>query len=496
VTSAWAMASLILAPLAAAVLAFARPKRGRALAIATAAVVGAAVVQLTRHVLAGGVRVHTVGGWGAPLGIDLRADGLAVFMLGIAAGVCLAITVYAPGYFGADHDPGAARRGRYFWPLFLFLWTALDALLLSSDIFNLYVTLELLSFGAVALVALAGTREALAAALRYLFISLAASLFYLLGVGLVYGHCSTVDLARLAAAGKQDPALWIALVLMTGGLMAKAALVPLHVWLPPAHANAPAPVSALLSALVVKGPFYILIRLWFEAFAGLVTPGAAQIVGVLGAAAIVWGSLNALRQSRLKLLVAYSTVAQLGYLFLLVPLALPREAGFMGWAGGLMFLGAHACAKTAMFLSAGNILHAAGHDRIADLDGMTHGLPVSVSAFALSGVSLIGLPPSGGFAGKWLLLNAALAQGRWWFAAVILAGSLLAAAYVMRFLRRAFTRVDEPVMPNPIPRAMEWTALGLAGLAVVLGFTSAWAIGLLRIGAPVAGAAVAGGLVP
>lgn len=495
-TPAWAMACLVLAPLAAAALAFVRPAWGRALALGTSAAVGTAVVQVIRHVLADGTLVHRAGGWGAPLGIEFRADGLSAFMLAVAAGVCFAITVYAPGYFAAGHDRGAARRGRYFWPLFLFLWTALDALLLSSDIFNLYVTLELLSFGAIALVALAGTREALAAALRYLFISLAASLFYLLGVGLVYGHCATVDLARLAAGARTDPVLVVALALMTGGLLAKAALVPFHVWLPSAHANAPAPVSALLSALVVKGPFCVLLRLWFEAFAALVTPAAAQILGGLGAAAIVWGSLSALSQPRLKLLVAYSTVAQLGYLFLLVPLAVPREAGFMGWAGGLMLLGAHACAKTAMFLAAGNILHAAGHDRIADLDGITHVLPVSVSAFALSGVSLIGLPPSGGFAGKWLLLNAALAQGRWWCAAVVLAGSLLAAAYVMRVLTHAFTQVEEPLMPNPIPRAMEWTALGLAGLAVVLGFTSSWAVDLLRAGAPVAGAAVAGGLLP
>ena len=143
----------------------------------------------------------------------------------------------------------------------------------------------------------------------------------------------------------------------------------------------------------MKGPFYILLRLWFEAFPALMTPAVAQVFGALGAAAILWGSVNALFQPRLKLLIAYSTVAQLGYLFLLFPLAASREGGFMAWSGGLMLLGAHACAKTAMFLTAGNILHAAGHDRIKDLDGITHVLPVSVFAFGLAGISLIGLPP-------------------------------------------------------------------------------------------------------
>jgi len=495
-TSAWAIALLILSPLAAAALAFAVPKRGRGLAFGTAVVVGAAIVQLTRAVLAGGVQTHRVGGWGAPLGIDLRADGLALLMLMVTAGIGTAISLYAQGYFRSGHDDDAPHRERYFWPLFLFLWTALNALFLSADIFNLYVTLELLGFAAVTLVALEGQRAALTAAMRYLFVSLSASLFYLLGVGLVYGQCATVDLASLAVKAEPGPTLWVALALMTGGLIAKAALFPMHFWLPPAHANAPAPVSAVLSALVVKGSFYILLRLWFEAFPALMTPGVAQLFGGLGAAAILWGSVQALLQPRLKLLIAYSTVAQIGYLFLLFPLAAEREGGFVGWSGGLVFLGAHACAKTAMFLTAGNILHAAGHDRIKDLDGITQSLPISACAFGLAGLSLVGLPPSGGFAGKWLLLNSALAQGQWWWVAVILIGSLLAAGYVLRVLTHAFTRVAAPTTPNPIPPVMEWTALTLALLAVGLGFASHWVADLLRVGAPVIGPVLMGGAAP
>jgi formate hydrogenlyase subunit 3/multisubunit Na+/H+ antiporter MnhD subunit len=495
-TAAWAIALLILSPLAAAALAFAFPRRGRWLALGTGAVVGVAIIQLTRRVLAGGVQMHRVGGWGPPLGIDLRADGLSVLMLLITALIGLAVSLYSRRYFLSEHDDHTALREGYFWPLFLFLWTALNALFLSADIFNLYVTLELLGFAAVTLVALAGKRAALTAALRYLLLSLSASLFYLLGVGLVYGQCATVDLASLAAKAQPGPTLWVALALMTGGLIAKAALFPMHFWLPPAHANAPAPVSALLSALVVKVSFYLMLRLWFEAFPALLTPAVAQLFGVLGAAAILWGSVNALFQTRLKLLIAYSTVAQLGYLFLLFPLAATPEGGFTAWSGGLIFLGAHACAKTAMFLTAGNILHAAGHDRIKDLDGITHLLPISVFAFGLAGTSLIGLPPSSGFAGKWLLLNAALAQGQWWWVAVMLAGSLLAAAYVVRVLAHAFTQVEESRKPNPIPPVMEWTALALALLAVALGFASHGLTELLRVGAPVAGTVLLGGATP
>lgn len=491
-TSSWAIALLILGPLTAAALAFVFPKRGRWLAVASAILTVAALVVLIREVLASGVQTHHVGGWGAPLGIDLRADSLAVLMLAITALIASAVMLYSPRYFLEEHDAEALHRERYFWPLFLFLWTALNALFLAADIFNIYVTLELLGFAAISLVALAGKREAYSAAMRYLFVSLSASLFYLLGVALVYGQYATVDLPSLGARAQPGPTLWIALALMTGGLIAKAALFPLHFWLPPAHANAPAPVSALLSALVVKGPFYILLRLWFEAFPALMTPVVAQTFGALGAAAIFWGSIKALLQPRLKLLVAYSTVAQLGYLFLLFPLAASREGGFLAWSGGLIFLGAHACAKTAMFLTAGNILHAAGHDRINDLDGFTRVLPISAFAFGLAGLSLVGLPPSSGFAGKWMLLSASLAQGQWWWVTVILLGSLLAAAYIMRVLTHAFTRVPDPPTPNRVPPIMEWTALALAVLAVGLGLVASWPAEWLRVDAP----ATLGGLGP
>ncbi len=483
-TPAWFMGGLILGPLVAAALAFTFPKRGRGMACAAAGVVGIAVTALIRAVLGGGVSSHRVSGWGAPLGIDLRADGLAVLLLALTALIAVAVTGYAAPYLRATDSPEARHRERYFWPLLLFLWTALNALFLTRDLFNLYVALELLGFAAVALVALEGKGDALRAALRYLFVSLSASLFYLLGVALVYGQCATVDLALVAGRAQPGPALTVALALMTGGLIAKAALFPLHFWLPPAHANAPAPVSALLSALVVKGAFYLLLRLWFEALPVFHTPAAARLFGMLGAAAILWGSINALTQSRLKLLIAYSTVAQLGYLFLMFSLMTGRDGGFGAWCGALLLLGARACAKTAMFLAAGNILRAAGHDRINDLAGIAQVLPVSAFALGLAGVSLVGLPPSGGFAGKWLLLSAGLREGQWWGGAVILVGSLLAAAYIMRVMTRAFTPAAPGTAVRPVPPIMEWTALALALVAVGMGLAGSWLAELLRVGGP------------
>jgi multicomponent Na+:H+ antiporter subunit D len=225
-----------------------------------------------------------------------------------------------------------------FLPLMLLLWAALNVVFLSRDLFNLYVGIELLSIAAVALVAIDGKAQAMAAALRYMIFALAGSLLYLTGVVLVYAAHGTLDIDLLAGRTAAAPD-GLALALMTAGLMAKTALFPFHVWLPPAHAGAPAPASALLSGLVPKASFVILLRLWFDAMPDRASDGALTLIALLGTAAVVWGSLCALAQTRLKLIVAYSTVAQIGYLFLVFPLAggadssVPWAAG--AWNGGV-----------------------------------------------------------------------------------------------------------------------------------------------------------------
>lgn len=497
--AATAMAVLVLGPLLAGALAFLVPRAGRWLGLGAAAASALAAVSLAQRVLADGVIQHRVGGWGAPLGIELRGDGVSAFMLLVTALIGSAVTVYGLQYFAPSAHDGSRHASvteRWFWPLWLLAWTALNALFLSADIFNLYVTLELLGFAAAALVALSGGRAATAAALRYFLVGLSASLLYLMGVAIAYADVGTVDLALLAQRVRPGSASLAALALMTVGLLAKGALFPFHFWLPPAHANAPTPVSAALSALVVKASFVILIRLWLEAFAAVAGGPAAQALGLLGAGAVAWGGVQALRQPRLKLVVAYSTVAQVGYLYLLFPLALHQPSNRGAWVGALLFVAAHALAKTAMFFAAGNVLHGAGHDRLRDLDGLTHALPISIAAFGLAGASLVGLPPSGGFVAKWLLLGACLSQGQWWWALLLGGGTLLGAAYLMRVLTHAFTRVDDDPAPCGVSPLGEWTALALALAAVALGLGAGWPAALLQVGAPVAGPLLPGGIVP
>lgn len=468
---------LIVMPSAWASLAFLLgPGRGGRLAIIGLTLQLALALLLAGQLLADGARVYAVGGWGAPLGIDLAADGLSALMLLLTQTVALALAIYARAYFAGGHGGPAA----WFWPLTGFLLAAMNALFLSADLFNLYVTLELLGLAAVGLVAAGGGGTQVAAALRYLLVSLVASGAYLLGVALIYAAYGTVSIATLTPLiDAQAPlAVWLAAGLMALAMMVKTALFPFHFWLPPAHGSAPAPVSALLSALVIKASFYLLLRLWLGGFEAL---GAviAWLPGVLGAAAIVWGSIQAIRASRLKMLVAYSTVAQIGYLFLIFPLL---AGGGLAYQAGAMQIVSHGLAKAAMFAAVGVLMRATGRDTVDGLAGVAGRLPLTLFAFGLAGVTLMGLPPSGGFLAKWLLIDAALDQGQWGWAAVVIAGGLLAAGYVFRVLRQAFLLAPPATRFAAVPRQMEWVAFGLAAASVLLGLRGMELIALLGVG--------------
>jgi formate hydrogenlyase subunit 3/multisubunit Na+/H+ antiporter MnhD subunit len=315
--------------------------------------------------------------------------------------------------------------------------------------------------------------------MRYLLVSLVASGAYLMGVGLIYGTYGTVSIAPLLGLIGQDPppAAWLAAGLMLAGLMAKSALFPFHAWLPPAHGGAPAPVSALLSALVVKASFYLILRLWLGPFAPLAQT-AAWLAGSLGTAAILWGSWQALRTHHIKRLVAWSTVAQLGYLFLIFPLL---AADGLALQAGVMQAVSHGLAKAAMFAAVGVLMLATGRDTLDGLAGAAGRVPLTLFAFGLAGVTIMGLPPSGGFLAKWLLIDAALVSGQWGWVVVIIGGGLLAAGYVFRVLRQAFLVAAGETAFQPVPRRLEWMAFGLAAASVLLGLRGVELMALLTV---------------
>lgn len=431
--------------------------------------------------LAGEALSYSSGGWAPPLGIKLRADGLSAVMLLVTAIVILAAGLYAPKEFSVSGGQPETRKSLSFWVLLLSVWLAMNAVFLGNDLFNLYVALELLTFAGVPLVCLSGNPGTLQAALRYLIFALIGSALYLLGAVLIYGGYGTLDITLLRENVQAGPVLWAAIALMTAGLAAKTALFPLHIWLPPAHSGAPPAASALLSALVVKGSFFLVVRLWFDVAPGQTGVWAGQILGAMGVGAIVVGGVVALRQERLKLLIAYSTVAQIGYLFLMFPMAGVPVA----LAGGMFQAVSHAFAKAAMFMAAGLMAEVLGHDRITGLRGIGRALPVSTFAFGLAALSLVGVPPTGGFFTKWLLLTAAFTSGQWWWTVVILAGGLLAGGYMFRAVVPTFAEAESPVVvTEPVSRVREFVVLALAVCALLVGMFPQKPLELLAIGRP------------
>ena len=478
----------VVAPLAAALLSFLVRRGSAFICLAAQTANGIAVVILVSRFLVEGPARYEIGGWSPPLGISLTTDGPSLIMLVMTGLTGVAITLYGRGYFSLRIDQPSRvgrpeRQERFFWPLWMLQFTALNALFLSNDIFNLYVTLELIGISAAALASLSGKKASLAAALRYLLVSLLGSLSYLLGVVFLYKTYGVLDLDLLQALAAAEPGVTTALAVMSVGLLLKTALFPMHFWLPPAHANALAPVSSILSGLVVKGSFFLLFRLWFDIFSPVLPPATFDLMGLLGAGAILWGGVQALRQKRLKLLIAYSTVSQLGYLFIAFPLAFAGGTG-QAWSAVLFMAAGHACAKSAMFMAAGTILLHIGHDRIDELAGIRAYLPVTSFAYATAGVNLMGLPPSGGFVAKWMMLIASLSAGQWLWAVVLLAGSFLTAAYVFKVVSQLFVIPPdtEMIARHRYAPLLEWPALVLAVISLLLGLVAPYPLHLLDTG--------------
>lgn len=473
-----AAVALVFLPLLGALALMVVPSRARApVVVATLGSLPILMLPVTMAVGRGEPLAHTLGGWAVPLGITLMVDSVSLLMLWLTAVVGALAGIHAL----AVYPPGAAQGAR-FWPMWLLMIAAMNGLFMSADLFNIYVALEMMTLSATSLIAMNGGPAALRAAMRYLLLAMLASLIYLLGIALLYSSYGVLDLYLIGRTLERDITATTAFALITAGLLLKTAIFPLHVWLPGAHANAPGPVSAVLSGVVVKVTLYLLLRLWLWTGASLELSQAKQALGLLGLGAIVYGSVAALVQERLKMIVAYSTVAQLGYMMLAFPLAGPRA-----WNGVVYLVLTHGLAKAGMFLAAANVLACTGSDRLKDLGGLDRLMPVNLFAFALGGVSIMGLPPSGGFLAKWMLLEAAWDQRGWIWVGALLGGSLLAAAYVFRVLAVAFFRPPGDNTAGeraPVHRAMTLSALISAVLAVLLGFVSAPILEIAEMGAP------------
>ncbi len=476
------MALLVFLPLLAAVGCFLIPAPSvqNLLMVAVALIHLLLSFRLAEMVIATGPVVALLGGHQLPLAIAWRADGLSALMVGLTAVVSAATAVYACGWAADQSLP----RGNGLRVLLLMLLSGMTALFLADDLFNVYVTLEIATLCAVALVILSPGRKAAEAAMRYLLLAMVGSLLYLLGVALVYAETGMLSMHLLSGTLSPTLGLQVSLLMMTAGLGIKAAMFPMHAWLPAAHASAPSPASALLSALVAKGAVYLILRLWTGTFIGVWSIESAQLFAVIGITGMLYASVQALRQSSIKRVIAYSTVAQLGYLPLLM--VLPRSEA---WLGASYHAMSHGLAKAALFLAAGNLVVVYGNDRISCIGGAGRRMGINTLAMAMASISLIGLPPSGGFLAKWWLIQTALATNQWWWAIAMSVGSLLAAAYLLRLLGYAMLELNptESLVASaetPLSQTLLWPPLLLAISAILVSFLGVPLGELIMVGIP------------
>jgi multicomponent Na+:H+ antiporter subunit D len=426
---------IVLAPLVGAaatpLVAFASARLAHALALAAiAASLLSAATALARTLGDGTIRYY-LGGWPPPWGIEYVIDPLSGGMAVLVAGLSLIVVVYAgPCVSGGRRDIGA------FYALYLLLTAGLLGMVVTGDLFNLYVFLEISSLSAYALLASGGGRSAVAS-YRYLLLGTVAGSFYLLGLGYLYAVTGTLNMADTAArlpAVAASPAVGVAIALITVGLGIKMAVFPLHGWLPDAYTYAPAPVTAFVAGVMTKVSAYAMLRiLYFVLFSGAVTGDALRLLGWAAAAATVAGSVMALAQTDVRRILAYSSVGQMGYIVLGMSIGTP-----LALTGTLLHILNHAVMKSCLFLSAGGVFFRTGVTDTGGYRGAARRVPVTMAVFTIAAASMVGLPPTAGFFSKWYLMLASIEDGLWPFAIVLVASSLMSAVYLFRVVERAY----------------------------------------------------------
>ena len=426
---------LLAAPLAAVVR---RPRLSWAIALGASTWAFAVAVLLLRQVLTEGTIGYGLGGWEPPWGIEYRLDAVNAFVLVIVSAMGAIVTPYMWASVAREIE---ADRIPLFYSAFLLCLTGLLGICVTGDVFNAFVFLEISSLSAYALIALGRDRRALTASYQNLIMGSVGATFIVIGIGLLYGMSGTLNMADLAErlpATSSPRALAVAFAFLAVGISLKLALFPLHLWLPNAYAYAPSAVTVFIASTATKVAVYMLLRFVFTVFGSAFSFGVMHldlILTPLALIAILSMSLVAVSQENGKRLLAYSTVAQIGYVMLGISLA-----SVTGVAAGILHLFNHAIMKGALFMTMGSIMYRVGSVRIEAMAGLGKVMPYTMAAFVASGLSLVGVTLTVGFISKWYLVQAALERGLWPIAVVVLIGSLLAATYVWKVIEVAYFR--------------------------------------------------------
>ena len=419
---------------------------------------------------------YIAGGWepvrGVPVGIYLVLDGLSRFVL---------VIINLLGFLSAFYAISYIKRytgENFFYTLMCLMVAGMNGVVLSGDLFNLYVFLEISVISSYALVAFGVEKTELEASYKYQVLGGLASLLVLFGIAMIYWRTSTLNIADIAIilTGEERDAfiVFVQLILVTGfGI--KAALIPFHAWLPDAHSSAPSPISAMLSGVLIKAVgVYVIIRLFFNMFQ--LDPALATVITVIGALSMVIGALLAIGQWDLKRMLAYSSISQMGYVVIGIGMGMillardgDKSVAALAIGGGLFHMINHAVFKGLLFLNAGSIEYATGTRDMTKMGGLARYMPVTlVSSFSAS-MAISGMPPFNGFFSKLVIIVAAVKGGFYLLAALAVIAGIITLAYFLKFQRYAFyDKSQEREDVKEVPFSMCFSMITLAILCLVL----------------------------
>ena len=383
-----------------------------------------------------GVISYALGGWVAPWGIEYRVDLLNALVLVIVSGISAVVLPFARASIENE-----VSRGRIYllycgWILCL---TGLLGMTVTGDAFNVFVFLEISSLSTYLLVALGRDRRALTASFQYLVVGTIGAAFLLIGIGLMYQVTGTLnmdDLARRLPLASENRTVVAAIAFTLVGIALKAAIFPLHFWLPKVYIFAPTAVTTFLAGTATKVSIYLLIRFGFTVMGVQWSIGGVAVLDVFLMIALVGSlvtSLMAVYATDLRALLAYSSVAQIAYMVLGISLA-----NVAGVGAAIVHMFNHALMKTALFMAVGCIVFRLGGSSLTNLDGLGRRMPFTMAAFVVAGLSLIGVPLTAGFISKWYLISAALERELLWVVALIMVSSLMAVVYVWKVVEVAY----------------------------------------------------------
>lgn len=419
---------------------------------------------LLSSINAQGIQSYRLGGWMPPFGIVLVGDLLSGIMLVLASVIAICALVYSFGYLKEDDQQSI------FHPLFFFLWTGMNGTFLTGDIFNLFVMFEITLMSIYSLLTLLGEKKQIEAGIKVMSMGLLSSAMFLAAVGGIYAFTGTLNMADLAVKIKphvEHPLVSAIAMLFIGVFGLKAAMMPLHFWLPDVHSSAPTPISAMLSGILIKVGVYAIIRIFCLIFVDL--QGYFQtFILVVACLTMFMGAMGAVAQTDLKRLLAYSSISQIGYILMGV--------GFFTVAGvgaALFYTISHGIIKSSLFLAAGILKKMKGTTEMSEHGNMINISPLFALFFLIGVASLGGIPPSSGFFMKFQVIKAGLDGA--FYAPVAIA--LMVSLFTLFYLFRSWQQVclsDQLEPPKTMPNAKLLAPLGvLALLCLVMGFAAA-----------------------